>query len=767
MWKSSFKKHFVAISVLVSLMVFCFLSCSRKDDPIDSESPSIYILNPTSEELFVTTEQTIRISGIAQDNVSLKSIGYRTSLGDEGVAEGLEEWAISDLLLSEGDNIITVTAADDSGNIGTSQITITKNQYLVFLGVPFVDNDCIYTNEATTLWITVNIAPNDHLIPSSVRLIEIDENNKEIDEVCHLFDDGDLEYGDEIKGDNVFSIRHTFNYQQEITKRFRVSAKSLENDEEVEGFSAIFTLSIVDKETAEQKVRSLMITQKQIEDKLNELSGMSIEEKEAELLRWLQNNDSVRETINEDGLIRIVHQSGLTSFVSFDKDNSLKGSIMQGDRRRKAPVIPLSEQTTGTISPISDATPLTRSFGNSGNDDTIIQNKEVLIWAPFEDSFPQAMETSLRPILEESPVGLSIKYVINEKCTRESVQDFTKYGIVILDTHGKGGDLIYTKEETGFLSDLVNPDEGLMSYLLSEVYNLVTMGNYDASKTYYAVTSKYIKNKLKNKFPNSIVFNGSCESQKTLKLSNAFIHRGAKTYLGFREKVSVSKCIEKADEFFSSLTGQELHTTGDAFKYDLFWDNGHENEYLMTGSTKMRFYMGLINGDFEYGNLNGWNLSGDGRVITQLGSQKPSEGYYMGIVSTGLGFTEAYGSISQSFRITNEKTLSIKWNFLSEEFLEYVGSKYQDYLRILISDGMTTENLFSTAIDSFASQYSLTPVSPGVVFDQGDVYMTGWRTSLFDISKYQGKAVTLFIESGDVGDSYYDSATLLDEIKAY
>ena len=96
-----------------------------------------------------------------------------------------------------------------------------------------------------------------------------------------------------------------------------------------------------------------------------------------------------------------------------------------------------------------------------------------------------------------------------------------------------------------------------------------------------------------------------------------------------------------------------------------------------------------------------------------------------------------------------------------------MGSIYQDYLRISISDGSSSTVIFSMAIDDFAKNYTLTPVSPTIVFDRGDVHMTGWKTSTFDISKYQGKTVTLTIETGDIGDSIYDSATLLDEISIY
>jgi hypothetical protein len=91
---------------------------------------------------------------------------------------------------------------------------------------------------------------------------------------------------------------------------------------------------------------------------------------------------------------------------------------------------------------------------------------------------------------------------------------------------------------------------------------------------------------------------------------------------------------------------------------------------------------------------------------------------------------------------------------------------YQDYFRIIIEDesGYRT-TVFDKAIDDFAVQYTLIPVSPDIVFDQEDVYMTGWQTFTYNISAFAGESVTLIIEAGDVGDSIYDSAILLDMIE--
>jgi hypothetical protein len=109
--------------------------------------------------------------------------------------------------------------------------------------------------------------------------------------------------------------------------------------------------------------------------------------------------------------------------------------------------------------------------------------------------------------------------------------------------------------------------------------------------------------------------------------------------------------------------------------------------------------------------------------------------------------------------------MSVNWNFLSEEFMEFVGSIYQDYFRISIIDESGAETvLFEKTIDAIAAEYPPYLVSPDIVFDQGDVYATGWQISVLDISSFAGTGVTLVLAAGDVGDSVYDTAILLDDI---
>ena len=87
----------------------------------------------------------------------------------------------------------------------------------------------------------------------------------------------------------------------------------------------------------------------------------------------------------------------------------------------------------------------------------------------------------------------------------------------------------------------------------------------------------------------------------------------------------------------------------------------------------------IINPSFENGDLTGWTKKGDGRVISKLGISTPVHGKFMGVISTGLGFTVQTGEISQNFCIPGDKSgFKFYWKFFSEEFKEWCGSAYQD-----------------------------------------------------------------------------------------
>ena len=191
-------------------------------------------------------------------------------------------------------------------------------------------------------------------------------------------------------------------------------------------------------------------------------------------------------------------------------------------------------------------------------------------------------------------------------------------------------------------------------------------------------------------------------------------------------------------------------------------------KFVLFGAQDLQFPSGdLENGGFEDGSLSPWEHSGDGRVISQLGGTAPTEGSKMGIISTGLGFTTSSGEISQIFcPAANAVSIDLQWKFYSEEFKEYCGSIYQDFFRVQLCEVPDTgaevcTTVLSNTVDSLCGIVTASDVS----FDRGGVFNTAITPLSAPLASYVGKKVRIKLSAGDVGDSIYDTAILLDNIR--
>jgi hypothetical protein len=92
---------------------------------IDTINPSVLITIPTTAPNFTTTNSTINMAGEASDNLCAEAITWTNSTGGNGTASGTTSWSQDNIILQQGDNIITVTANDSAGNIANSNLTVT------------------------------------------------------------------------------------------------------------------------------------------------------------------------------------------------------------------------------------------------------------------------------------------------------------------------------------------------------------------------------------------------------------------------------------------------------------------------------------------------------------------------------------------------------------------------------------------------------------------------------------------------------------------
>lgn len=172
----------------------------------------------------------------------------------------------------------------------------------------------------------------------------------------------------------------------------------------------------------------------------------------------------------------------------------------------------------------------------------------------------------------------------------------------------------------------------------------------------------------------------------------------------------------------------------------------------------------IINGDFETGDLTGWQLSGGGEVVSSFGPIVPHQGSYMGKITSGdNAIGGASSALEQSFKVpAGATTLKIRYNFVSEEYPEYVGSSFNDVFNATL---FTPDGSKEIAFEEVNSA-PFSPVS-GVPCGSGDCTwgQTGWREATINVSAWAGKDDTITLSVHDVGDTVYDTVVLLDEIE--
>ena len=123
----------------------------------DTTLPTIQITSPTTDPGYDTTSSTISLAGTANDNVQVSHVTWSNTNGGSGTASGTTNWTINGIILVEGENLITVTAEDSSGNIATDTITIT---YTVpqgtYTGTFGDSSDSDYTGTVQDTFLNIN-----------------------------------------------------------------------------------------------------------------------------------------------------------------------------------------------------------------------------------------------------------------------------------------------------------------------------------------------------------------------------------------------------------------------------------------------------------------------------------------------------------------------------------------------------------------------------------------------------------------------------------
>lgn len=637
----------------------------------------------------------------------------------------------------------------------TSSLSFTTN--------PTAEPSGLVVNQDTSVIIRVGIAPNSKLLESSVRLLKVNSQNQLIETLNTLYDDGDLTHGDEIIGDGIFSTKQHFHETSAGTVYLRIKATTAETGGNADAYTPAFTVTAV-ANISDETFNANVAVQDEGSNKFDSLKSALGDETQAKIqtLNWVKGQSGVSsaDTTEQGDAITVHYSSGIKGFILLYTDDDTKGSSSVSSRQKNPTVHP-SLQTRGTLDLVR-----TRLAYSEANDDTI-GGTSVLIYDAFHQQFPVEGDNADSLFMKPKCPKFTVTYLKDAECTVEKVKTFSQYGTIYISTHGNVGD-----GQVYFLTGEVATQDSKDNYVIELTINEIGLGTVKG-QTYFTILPLFITLET-GTFGKSMVFTSSCYSANNETMSDAFRNKGVLTYFGFSLSVHSSFAKPCATGIFDKMINQQKKT-GEAFTPGQTDPKPPSAEFKMYGSANARYVSDFVNGDFETGSLQGWNREGDGRVISHLVFIDPSQGSFMGIISTGLGFTTSSGSISQGICIPAGKTtLSFKYNFLSEEFMKYCGDVFQDYFEVSIDSGDGSATLFSKRIDDLCGDVT---EAEGIHFDQpppdpedpneteDGVWMTGWTTVTIDISDYAGKSVTVTFACGDVGDSVFDTAVLLDEIK--
>lgn len=720
----------------------------------------------------------------------------------QGTAQsGGQQFSI-DVPVALGDNRVEVVAQDGVPVPIAYSKQVIRNAAAAFKGTLDLTRNLAFVNEpAVTL---ARVAVDPALVDAdSVRLVAVQTDGSEID-VGVMVDNGALGQGDEVQGDGIYSAQVTVLGAAEGAHTYRAVATLAGATGTARSVSRAVQIATRLPDAA---LTAILDTQQAATDRLKtaaEAGPAALKAAvAAEVVTLRANADVAVASGNDAGTaISVLYKSGVAGVIG-EPDASVKGGSatqFASPRGRAAypPAVPFGVgaaarpyEAYAGVCPAGERAAALRAKAQSAGHGTlqaaadstpaIGSNRVYALAANYSqwgenDDVPQiAAELQKNRCLD-------VTYKKTTASGGGSVEDFKnlgQYGMVLISSHGDThysllGSDTFTAWSLMYKIFGWTPASAqvvLFSNMRVTTANKATYeedlkaGRLVIWGTTYGVMPSFIR-KYGGTMPASVVYMSICRGSWNNTMADAFIGNGAKAYLGYSDYVAVAFTLTAGTTLFTEFLKSE-NTLADAYakispKVEVDSDPA---EFRLVGASDLKVGQGgLRDGDFESSTLGAWTPSGDGRVIPQLGSAVPN-GKYMAIISTGLGFTTEAGSLAQTLCLSTEELLSYRWNFQSEEFLEYVGSQFQDAFVVTMVDADDPANqatVQSDTIDSLAGGVSHVSNS----FDQGDVYATGWRTTTFTIPpSLRGKRVRLTFSANDVGDSIYDTAVLIDDVK--
>lgn len=428
---------------------------------------------------------------------------------------------------------------------------------------PKLNVPVIFSETPSSLGITLAVNPGANFDKTSLMVYRVDDNLNILNQVavCSMHDDGDIDKGDAVKGDNVFSCKAEI--VAESPGLIRLSTQIHIGDEYV--FSPWATIHVVNplgSEAIERLVRAQSDTQTIVQ---GAIAGYGRTKKAGqEIVKALVKIDGIRSarlTPKASG-VSLVFEPGIEASIILkpliNSENvvasmsSAQENVDDGDNRQ-------------TLSPLLAPGDTVGVKANK------IPNCRVFIYAAFEEELDPDTGTSLKQLFDQSTkLGFTVDYCRNEECNLAKLAETTQkaYGTIIINSHGLVGYdnniQILTREpvtRATFRSPLIIYAMGSGGLVITEAD---FFKNPEKSGWFYSFKPNYVKQWL-GFFNNSVVLMASCYGAANRSMADAFFLKGAKTYYGMSDYVWTDYLEYLSRSLFINLIDDKL-TTGKAFE---------------------------------------------------------------------------------------------------------------------------------------------------------------------------------------------------------
>jgi hypothetical protein len=747
--------------------------------PYVSPELRIRIVGPSGRGHAVVSGAIVEVVGVVFGNAD--SITWNTDTGVSGSAHGSPFFQTDPITLVPGDNVVTVTAKNATEQV-TDTLVVTYNPLFQFQDRLRANPTVVKVGKSTAINATIAVGKATNVLKGSIKLFRVDANNGTLTTFGTMEDDGKLSTsGDEITGDGIYSRKINVTESQPGQVRLRASVQVTAGTQSVTAYSDVLVIDAIKD-----------ISGAECTEVVTALSGAKDAGDQAAIIAALKSNPAVADAGEAPGTgVWVRFNNGLLGAVNVRKDGNRGG----GD----AP---------GSGDPSTDA--------NLALSTVQVQSKRALLLDPSAAEFGKDEIAAFGDTLKATACpAYTVDSAKGNAADLHYYRNMYQYGITAMASHGDanfgsmdaGSKAAYDWQHPGsqetvwtghaiscgyfgstganpgtctetkgcgaesecFLNDVNSngPIGVCVDHLTADLRRGRVIFGSDGT---YGILPGFIRRHATESYPKSLVYMGGCRTLYNGTMAGELFAAGAAAVSGYTGPVRNDFATQWGGTFLTALVADKKLS---GVAHVQIGDTANAGtQFSLVGAQNLdAFFSDIINPSWETGNLQGWIKSGDGRVISRLGSTVPVGGKFMGIISTGLGYTAQTGEVNQRFCIPQGKTLAhFWWKYYSEEFKEYCGTTFQDSFTARFEGTVAGKGanitLISAKVDDicYGKQYTLTQADVG--FDQGGVYMTPWYQATKDISPFAGNgSVLLRFFASDTGDSIYDTAVLVDRVE--